>query len=71
MPLTYSNISEKADTVGRGIGIGKSSLILALHAVVFLSVTPVSTELMRGNQLSVSAMRWQHGSQICFATFIY
>ncbi len=65
------NISDKAGTLGRGIGIGKSSLLLALPAVVFLSVTPVSTELMRGNQLSVSAARWQHGSQICFATFIY
>jgi hypothetical protein len=55
VPFTYSNISDKADTLGRGIGIGKSSLLLALHAVVFLSVTPVSTELMRGNQLPVSA----------------
>ncbi len=26
---------------------------------------------MRGNQLPTSAIRWQHGSQICFATFIY
>jgi hypothetical protein len=25
---------------------------------------------MRGNQLPVSATKWQHGSQICFATFI-
>ncbi len=25
----------------------------------------------RGNQLPVSAARWQHGSQICFTTFIY
>ncbi len=24
----------------------------------------------RGNQLSVSAARWHHGSQICFMTFI-
>jgi hypothetical protein len=24
---------------------------------------------MRGNQLAVSAARWQHGSQICLATF--
>jgi hypothetical protein len=26
---------------------------------------------MRGNQLPVSATRWQHGVQIFFATFIY
>jgi hypothetical protein len=25
---------------------------------------------MRGNQVHVSAARWQHGLQICFATFI-
>ncbi len=25
---------------------------------------------MSGNQLPDSAARWQHGSQICFATFI-
>ena len=25
---------------------------------------------MRGNQLPVSAARWQHGYQICFANFI-
>ncbi len=25
---------------------------------------------IRGNQLPVSAIRWQHCSQICFATFI-
>jgi hypothetical protein len=24
---------------------------------------------MRGNQVPVSATRWQHGSQICFTTF--
>jgi hypothetical protein len=23
---------------------------------------------MRGNQLTVSVARWQHGSKICFAT---
>jgi hypothetical protein len=26
--------------------------------------------LMRGNQLPVSASMWQHGFQICLATFI-
>jgi len=30
----------------------------------------VTNELMRGKQLLVSAVRWQHWSQICFATFI-
>jgi len=25
---------------------------------------------MRGNQLPVSDARWQHGSQICFSTFV-
>ncbi len=29
-----------------------------------------NTLLMRENQLPVSATRWQHGSKICFATFI-
>jgi hypothetical protein len=26
--------------------------------------------LLRGNHLPVSDVRWQHGSQICFVTFI-
>jgi hypothetical protein len=26
--------------------------------------------IMRGNQLPVSAARWEHGSKICFAIFI-
>jgi hypothetical protein len=30
----------------------------------------VMIDYMRGNQLPVSAARWQHDLQICFATFI-
>ncbi len=29
------------------------------------------TIIMRGNQLPVSASRWQHVSQICLATFVW
>jgi hypothetical protein len=34
-------------------------------------VTPqLQNASRRGNQLKVSATGWQHGFQICFATFI-
>jgi hypothetical protein len=29
-----------------------------------------SSRPVRRNQLPVSAVRWQHGSQVCFGTFI-
>jgi hypothetical protein len=31
----------------------------------------VGIQTMKGNQLPVSDTRWQHGSQQCFATFIF
>jgi hypothetical protein len=36
-----------------------------------IALNPFNKLPMRGNQLPVSADRWQHGSQICFGIFIY
>jgi len=47
-------------TVSFASGTGCSDIILAVN----------TEKTIRINQLPVSATRWQHGSQICFATFI-
>ncbi len=44
-------------------------IVLTLATLGHGSSMSMDGSIMRGNQLPVSPTRWQHGSQICFATF--
>jgi hypothetical protein len=46
------------------------SIVTSVELLMTNFPTNYGTELMRGYQLQVSADRWQHWSQKCFATFI-
>ena len=61
-------------------GVGKTTLgkilaeLLVIQNSIFYPIYFMLVALriaqMRENQLPVSEARWQHGSQICFATFV-